>query len=117
MYERVRRYFGEMGIGEGVMSALIATPATSIHWFSPTDLQNTRLATDLVNGEKLLAGLGTAAPPIPSVTTPVGASQSFSPAEDALKKDADKLKAECGSAGGILIACPSGPVGVGEVAK
>lgn len=46
-YRQIRSYFGEMGVGEGVMTALLATPSQKIHWFTRSELQATRLATDL----------------------------------------------------------------------
>ena len=56
MYDKVRKYFAEMGVGDPMMSLLLATPSSSIHWLSRAELQKTALATDLVDGVQLLAG-------------------------------------------------------------
>jgi hypothetical protein len=54
-YDQIRRYFGEMGIGEGLMSLLLATPGDRLHWLTPEELRATGLATEGLGGEELLA--------------------------------------------------------------
>jgi hypothetical protein len=61
-YDEISRYFSEMGIGEGLMSLILATPGDRLHWLSPEELKATRLATDRLDGERLLAGVAASAP-------------------------------------------------------
>ncbi len=66
MYQKVRKYFADMGVGDPMMSLLLATPSSSIHWLSRAELQQTALATDFEDGEKLLTGVsGISTPPTP----------------------------------------------------
>lgn len=70
MYDKVRKYFAEMGVGDPMMALLLATPSNSIHWLTRAELQQTALATDLTDGESLLKGAefkpaDSSAPPSP----------------------------------------------------
>jgi hypothetical protein len=61
-YDEIGRYFAEMGIGEGLMPLILATPGDRLHWLTPEELKATGLATDRLDGEQLLAR---AAVPLP----------------------------------------------------
>jgi len=61
-YDEIGRYFAEMGIGEGLMPLILATPGDRLHWLTPEELRATGLATDRLDGEQLLAR---AAVPLP----------------------------------------------------
>jgi len=61
-YDEIGRYFSEMGIGEGLMPLILATPGDRLHWLTPEELKATGLATDRLDGEQLLAR---AAVPLP----------------------------------------------------
>jgi hypothetical protein len=54
-YDDIGRYFTEMGIGEGLMPLILATPGDRLHWLTPEELKATGLATDRLDGEQLLA--------------------------------------------------------------
>jgi hypothetical protein len=81
----MRKYLAEMGIGDALMSMIEATPHESIRRLAAWELQATRIATEYLNGEQLLAGA--AAPPFPSppapfqfpITTPTPAPSPFEP--------------------------------------
>lgn len=61
-YDEISRYFAEMGIGDGLMPLILATPGDRLHWLSPEELKATGLATDRLNGEQLLARAAASAP-------------------------------------------------------
>jgi hypothetical protein len=69
-YDQIRRYFGEMGIGEGLMSLLLATPGDRLHWLTAEELRATGLATEGLDGEELMASVSR---PTHSGTEPQGA--------------------------------------------
>jgi hypothetical protein len=54
-YAQVRRYFAEMGIGEAIMPLILSTPGDRLRWLTRGELQATRLATDWIEGERLLS--------------------------------------------------------------
>jgi hypothetical protein len=57
-YDQIRRYFGEMGIGEGLMPLILATPGDQLHWLSPEELKATGLATHGLEDEAVLSTAG-----------------------------------------------------------
>ena len=57
-YDRIRRYFKEMGVGEGLMPLILATPGDRLYWLSPDELRETGLATDGLDGEEVLTAAG-----------------------------------------------------------
>ena len=61
-YADIRKYLDEMGITRELEALILATPNDSIHWLTPGELSRTRLATDFMNGEQLIAGLATSTP-------------------------------------------------------
>lgn len=65
-YERVAKYFQEMGVNAEIMSILRSAPNSSIRWLRTSELVSTGLATDPLNGEQMLvpgvAGVAAAAP-------------------------------------------------------
>ena len=67
-YAKIRRFFSDMGIGEDAMGLILSTPNSGIHWLTRKELQATRLATQFINGEELVAGVpaSTPAEPVPS---------------------------------------------------
>jgi hypothetical protein len=64
----MRKYLAEMGMSDVLMSLIESTPHESIRRLAAWELQVTRLATEYLNGEQLLAG--TPAPPFPSAPSP-----------------------------------------------
>jgi hypothetical protein len=62
-YDEIGRYFAEMGIGEGLMPLILATPGDRLHWLTPDELKATGLATDRLDGEQLLARAAVPLPP------------------------------------------------------
>lgn len=74
-YDRIRSYFVEMGVAESIMPILRAAPHSSIRWVRLAELKATRLATDFMNGEQLMAR-PTAASPISTAPAPPGASSA-----------------------------------------
>jgi hypothetical protein len=61
-YDEIGRYFAEMGIGDGLMPLILATPGDRLHWLTPEQLKATGLATDRLDGEQLLARAAVALP-------------------------------------------------------
>src|SRR5262245_17135604 len=55
-YDKVNRYFVEIGIGENVMPLLMSATNANVHWLTGTELRATRLATDFLSGEHLVSG-------------------------------------------------------------
>ena len=55
VYDRVEKYFAEMGIGNRIMPLLQKTPNASVHWLTHAELQETRIATHRLDSEQLLA--------------------------------------------------------------
>ncbi len=71
LYERVRKYFVEMGISDAVMPILRSALNSSIHWMRVAELNSTGLATDFRNGAQLLTPQNAPAPPgSPQVVAP-----------------------------------------------
>lgn len=64
LYERVRKYFVEMGISETVMPILRSAVNSSIHWVRVAELKSTGLATDFLNGAQLLTPQNAPLPPV-----------------------------------------------------
>ncbi len=54
-YVKIRKYFTEMGIDDGIMGLLIAAPPKGMHWLSPAELKATAIMTDAAQGEQLIA--------------------------------------------------------------
>lgn len=75
-YDRITRYFVQMGIAEGIMPILRAAPNSSIRWVKLEELKTTGLATDFLNGEQLLI----AAAPLPAAAAPAPPSATATPA-------------------------------------
>lgn len=75
VYERVRKFFEEMGVTSAVMPIMRSAPSTSIRWLRSADLNATGLATHFVNGEQwLLAPAPQApAPPAAEMTSAIAA--------------------------------------------
>jgi hypothetical protein len=61
-YDEIGRYFAEMGIGDGLMPLILATPGDRLHWLTPEELKATGLATDRLDGEQLLTRAAVALP-------------------------------------------------------
>jgi hypothetical protein len=68
-YAKISKYFAEMGVADGIMPILRSAPNSSIRWMRPNELRTTALATDLINGEQLLAIAPPPAQPAPPVAT------------------------------------------------
>jgi hypothetical protein len=92
VYDRVEKYFAEMGIKDQIMPLLQQTPNASVHWLSHEELQETRIATHRLSGDQLLAG---AAIPGNGWVTPAIDRFSASPAGTA----------DCEKFGGLPLAC------------
>jgi hypothetical protein len=56
MTDKVSRYFRDMGISDVLMTILEATAPSTLHNLSQVELSSTRLATDFVGPEHLIAG-------------------------------------------------------------
>jgi len=70
-YRQIGHYFTEMGVGDPILPLILATPSDSLHWLSREELQTSRLATDWIDGEQLLATeLAAAIPPPPAAPPP-----------------------------------------------
>lgn len=54
-YAKVTRFFAEMGVSETVMPLLRSTPNSAIHWRTRAELKSTAMATDMADGEALVA--------------------------------------------------------------
>jgi hypothetical protein len=70
-YRQIRRYFTEMGVGDPIVPLILKTPSDSLHWLTREELQASRLATEWIDGEQLLAAALVGAPP-PSPPAPSG---------------------------------------------
>ncbi|RFB78810.1 hypothetical protein DYH55_13290 [Methylovirgula sp. 4M-Z18] len=57
-YRDVAAYLKQMGIGDGVLPLVLATPNTSIHWMTSAELFDTSMATDRTDAAQLIARLG-----------------------------------------------------------
>jgi hypothetical protein len=61
-YKNVIGYLDEMGVAsKEFLDIVVATPASTIHWMTPTELLTTNLSTDRHNGEYLIATAAAAA--------------------------------------------------------
>jgi hypothetical protein len=69
-YEKIRRYFIEMGIAAGIMELLKSAPHDKIHVLSAAELRATGLATELLHGEQLLLAPSAGKAAVPSATAP-----------------------------------------------
>jgi hypothetical protein len=67
-YARIGKFFSEMGIRDHIMTLIMQTPNDSIRWLNPNELQWTRIATKLMTGEDLIAGVEP--PSVPTSTVP-----------------------------------------------
>lgn len=63
-YDKMRRYFVEMGISDSIMGLLMSAPHKSIHVLTSAELVSTHMATDLANGELLLGASQSIAVPV-----------------------------------------------------
>lgn len=99
-YEKIEKFFTEMGISDSVMPILRSAPHTSIRWLRPSDLKTTGLATDFINGEQLLfppaaVALPGASPGTAVVVVPSAAAGT----------------APCATAPGAGVPCTTGTIG------
>jgi hypothetical protein len=62
VYDQIGRYFAEMGIGDPVLPRILSTPSDSLHWLSRDELRTSGLATDWIDGERLLSDPAVPAP-------------------------------------------------------
>jgi hypothetical protein len=92
VYDRVDKYFAEMGVGDGIMPLLQKTPNASVHWLSHEELRATKIATHRLDSEQLLAGITI---PGDGWIMPTVDSFSASPAG----------VADCEKLGGLALAC------------
>jgi hypothetical protein len=65
-YDQIGRYFAEMGVGDPILTLIQATPSDSLHWLTRDELRTSQLATDWIDGERLLSDPAVAAPPAPA---------------------------------------------------
>jgi hypothetical protein len=79
-YDQVRRYFADMGIGAAIMPLILSTPGDQLYWLTPGDLKTTGLATDWIDGERVLGGI---ADPMATAAAPPPAGNA-EPREDGL---------------------------------
>jgi len=55
-YVKVAKYFAEMGVTDGVMPIIKATPNASIHWMTRAELKATAMSTDATDAESIALG-------------------------------------------------------------
>jgi hypothetical protein len=77
-YDQIRRYFGDMGIGEGIMPLILATPGDRLHWLTRDELQATGLATDWIDGAPALIGVVSPAAPMTAHASDGGPGKAVS---------------------------------------
>ena len=53
-YDKIRRFWADMGIDPSIMPLLMSAESTSIHWLTRAELASTGMATDFSNGEQML---------------------------------------------------------------
>jgi hypothetical protein len=82
-YDQIRRYFGEMGVGEAIMPLILSTPGDQLHWLTREELQATGLATDWPDGEQLFTRVGAPAMSV-MVRAAGGVSEATSQAKGAV---------------------------------
>ena len=58
-YKRTARFFTEMGIGESIMPILRSTPNDELHWLTKEEMHASRIVTDEITGEQLIAQITT----------------------------------------------------------
>jgi hypothetical protein len=87
-YDQIRRYFRDMGVGEGIMPLILATPGDRLHWLTRDELQATGLATDWIDGAEVLTG---AASPAAPMAVPMAAPLAAHAPDGALGKAASAL--------------------------
>ena len=63
-YDKIRRFWTDMGIDPSIMPLLMSAESTSIHWLNRAELVSTGMATDFRNGEQLLLKVATLPPPV-----------------------------------------------------
>jgi hypothetical protein len=93
VYDRVERYFAEMGVDQRINGLLQKTPNASVHWLNHTELKDTRIATHRLDSELLLAN---ASVPGDGWLLPPSDGLAGSPAD----------AADCQRLGGVSLACP-----------
>ena len=64
-YDKVRKFWAEMGIDPSIMPLLMSAESNSIHWLTRAELKSTNIATDFNNGEQLLLKAPASTPPPP----------------------------------------------------
>jgi len=69
-YEKSKRYFLDMGIADSIMAMIADTPNSDVYWLTPTELTNTRLATEATEASQLVG----IAPPQTAPASPAGAA-------------------------------------------
>jgi hypothetical protein len=57
VYDKSATYFAEMGVAKAIMEPLLATPNSSMHWLSPSEITATKIATDRKSGPQVLAAV------------------------------------------------------------
>jgi hypothetical protein len=55
-YQKVKKFFSEMGVGGEIMELIKSATAKDIHWLSGRELRETHMATGFIDGEQLIAG-------------------------------------------------------------
>jgi hypothetical protein len=85
-YDRIARFFVEMGVSGGIMPLLRSAPHSSIRALNAAELKQTRLATDFRNGEQVIAALSIAMPappPTNAAPQPTTAPPAAKPSDQA----------------------------------
>ncbi len=96
-YEKVSAYFTEMGVGEGVMRALLATPNSSVRWLTRAELQASQMATEPTDGQQLVTGV-----PTPRLVLPAAPKGNVPPPGGNARND--DPKGPTGEVGGMAVA-------------
>ena len=107
-YDKVRKFWTEMGIDPSIMPLLMSAESNSIHWLTRAELKSTNIATDFNNGEQLLLKAPASTPP-PFFPTARPAPPSSQPTV-AIPAAADRLAPRAG----FKVLPPAGQVPCGQ---
>jgi hypothetical protein len=109
-YANIWKYLAEMGISGELASLIMATPNDQIHWLTPDELHRTRLATDFMNGEQIIAGIATSTPvftPRPATLPEIMGYQSICEKYGACHEDLPAGSLKLDQPGYVVVPPPS----------
>ena len=103
-YRMIAKYFAEMGVGDGVVSLIKATPNASMHWLTASERNSTRLVTETMDGEELITGVVKTYRPTVNPTVRVQAP-AVTTSMDAFRQGALAGPDSCPQSPGKPVAC------------